>query len=248
MTTWTLRSLFGVGGERNTVKVNRLRRHRDKQWRKRRAARDQFNPESLEQRAMMAVVAPAYEVSQDWGSGFQAGIELQNQDVEAVNDWTISFDYGADITSIWDATIVAREGDRYTIANAGWNADLEAGRSVAFGFIGSADVSGTNVAPPENYLVNGEPIDDMGGTPSPVPDAPPPTDPVATDPGPTAPDPVASPGEYNTVFNVISDWGSGFTGEVAVQNLSSATLKGWEASFDFAGDINSIWNGQYFEH
>ena len=29
---------------------------------------------------------------------------------------------GQDITSIWDATIVAREGDRYTIANAGWNA------------------------------------------------------------------------------------------------------------------------------
>ena len=244
MTTWTLRSLFGVGGERNTVKINRLRRHRDKQWRKRRGARDQFNPESLEQRAMMAVVAPAYEVCQDWGSGFQAGIELQNQDVEAVNDWTISFDYGADITSIWDATIVAREGDRYTIANAGWNADLEAGRSVAFGFIGSADVSGTNVAPPENYLVNGEPIDDVGGTPSPVPVEPSPTDPVAADPGPTAPDPVALPGEYNTVFNVISDWGSGFTGEVAVQNLGSETLKGWEASFDFAGDIDSIWNGQ----
>ena len=44
-------------------------------------------------------------------------------------------------------------------------------------------------------------------------------------------------------LNVISI-GSGFTGEVAVQNLSSETLKGWEASFDFAGDINSIWNGQ----
>ena len=247
MTTWTLRSLFGVGGGRNSVKINRLRRHRDKQWRKRRAARDQYNPESLEQRAMMAVVAPAYEVCQDWGSGFQAGIELQNLDVEAVNDWTISFDYGADISSIWDATIVAREGDRYTIANAGWNADLEAGRSVAFGFIGSADVSGVNVAAPVNYSVNGDPIDNVGGTPAPAPAEPLPTDPVATNPAPTAPapaDPVTLPGEYNTVFNVISDWGSGFTGEVAVQNLGSETLKGWEASFDFAGDIDSIWNGQ----
>ena len=95
--------------------------------------------------------------------------------------------------------------------------------------------------------MNGDPIDDVGVSPSPAPIAPSPTDPVATDPGPTEPvvaDPVASPGVYNTVFNVISDWGSGFTGEVAVQNLSSETLKGWEASFDFAGDINSIWNGQ----
>ena len=112
---------------------------------------------------MMAVVAPAYEVCQDWGSGFQAEIELKNLDVEAVNDWTISFDYGADITSIWDATIVAREGDRYTIANAGWNADLEAGRSVAFGFIGSPDISGFKCrCRCANYSVNGDPIDDVG--------------------------------------------------------------------------------------
>ena len=158
MTTWTLRSLFGMDEERNTAKANRQRYQRDKRWRKRKAARDQYNPESLEQRAMMAVVAPAYEVTQDWGSGFQAEIELQNLDVEAVNDWTISFNYGADITSIWDATVVAREGDRYTIANAGWNADLEAGRSVAFGFIGSPDVSGASVAAPVGYQVNGEPM------------------------------------------------------------------------------------------
>ena len=251
MTTWTLRSLFGMGEERNIAKANRQRYQRDKRWRKRKTARDQYNPESLEQRAMMAVVAPAYEVSQDWGSGFQAEIELQNLDVEAVNDWTISFNYAADITSIWDATVVAREGDRYTIANAGWNANLEAGRSVAFGFIGSADVSGASVAAPINYQVNGDPVDDNVGTPPLAPVAPSPADPVVTDPVATTPvitdpdvtDPVSETGDFNAVFNVISDWGSGFTGEVAVQNLGSETLKGWEVSFDFGGDINSIWNG-----
>jgi hypothetical protein len=251
MTTWTLRSLFGMDEERNIAKANRQRYQRDKRWRKRKAARDQYNPESLEQRAMMAVVAPAYEVTQDWGSGFQAEIELQNLDVEAVNDWTISFNYGADITSIWDATVVAREGDRYTIANAGWNADLEAGRSVAFGFIGSPDVSGASVDAPVGYQVNGEPIDDNVGTTPLAPVGPSPADPVATDPvatdpvatDPVATDPVSETGNFNAVFNVISDWGSGFTGEVAVQNLSSETLNGWEASFDFGGDINSIWNG-----
>ena len=251
MTTWTLRSLFGMGEERNIAKANRQRYQRDKRWRKRKTARDQYNPESLEQRAMMAVVAPAYEVSQDWGSGFQAEIELQNLDVETVNDWTISFNYAADITSIWDATVVAREGDRYTIANAGWNANLEAGRSVAFGFIGSADVSGASVAAPINYQVNGDPVDDNVGTPPLAPVAPSPADPVVTDPVATTPvitdpditDPVSETGDFNAVFNVISDWGSGFTGEVAVQNLGSETLKGWEVSFDFGGDINSIWNG-----
>ncbi len=232
--------------ERNTAKANRQRYQRDKRWRKRKAARDQYNPESLEQRAMMAVVAPAYEVTQDWGSGFQAEIELQNLDVEAVNDWTISFNYGADITSIWDATVVAREGDRYTIANAGWNADLEAGRSVAFGFIGSPDVSGASVAAPVVGQVNGEPIEYNAVTAVPVTGKPSHADPVTPDPvvsDPVTPDPVSETGTFDAVFNVISDWGSGFTGEVAVQNLSSETLKGWEVSFDFGGDINSIWNG-----
>ena len=86
MTTWTLRSLFGMDEERNTAKANRQRYQRDKRWRKRKAARDQYNPESLEQRAMMAVVAPAYESTQEWGGGFQAEIELQNLDVEAVRN------------------------------------------------------------------------------------------------------------------------------------------------------------------
>ena len=56
----------------------------------------------------------------------------------------------------------------------------------------------------------------MGVSPSPAP-APSPTDPVA-DPGPTdsCSRPDGSAWQY-TVFNVISDWGSGFTGEVAVE-------------------------------
>ena len=150
MASWTLRSLFGMGGEKKPVHGRQTRRQRDRQWKKRRAARDQFLPESLEQRAMMAVVLPAYEITQDWGSGFEAGIELQNLDAETFNNWFVSFDYAADITSIWDAAIVARDGDRYTIEHAGWNATLEAGRSVAFGFLGSG-----SSAAPTNFLING---------------------------------------------------------------------------------------------
>ncbi|MGA1619825.1 MAG: cellulose binding domain-containing protein, partial [Pirellulales bacterium] len=223
MTTWTLRSLFGMGGDKGSKVSQRLRQQRDRHWRKRRAARDQFAAEPLEQRAMMAVVAPAYEVTQDWGSGFEAGIELQNLDTEAVNDWTVSFDYAADISSIWNAAIVARDGDRYTIENAGWNADLAAGQTVAFGFIGAGDSSA-----PTNFLINGEPIDGLPSQPDPI--APEPVDPSPVVPEPA--DPAAPTGSLSADFSVVSDWGSGFTGEVTVRNAGDATLEGWNVSFD----------------
>ena len=245
MTTWTLRSLFRMGGDQGSQNSPKISRQRDRQWRKRRAARDQYSPEALEQRAMMAVVAPAYEVSQDWGSGFQAEIELQNLDVVAVNDWTISFDYAADISSIWNAAIVARDGDRYTIENAGWNADLAAGQTVAFGFIGAGDSTA-----PSNFLVNGEPIDGLPSQPEPItpdPVAPAPVEPEPTDPETDEPapgDPTAPASSLSAEFNVVSDWGSGFTGDVTVRNDSDASLEGWNVSFDFAGEISSIWNAE----
>ncbi|NBS32980.1 MAG: hypothetical protein EBS83_09295 [Planctomycetia bacterium] len=57
-------------------------------------------------------------------------------------------------------------------------------------------------------------------------------------------DPAAPTGSLSADFGVVSDWGSGFTGEVTVSNGSDTTLEGWNVSFDFAGEINSLWNGE----
>lgn len=106
---------------------------------------------------MMSATVPDYKVMQDWGSGFQAGISLANQGSTPVVDWKVSFDYAAQISSIWDARIVSHVGSTYTIANSGWNGTLDAGKSVAFGFIG-AGTGGTSVAAPSRWILNGEPI------------------------------------------------------------------------------------------
>ena len=95
---------------------------------------------------------------QDWGSGFQAGITLDNRGTTPVTDWKVSFDYAAQINSIWDARIVSRVGSTYTIANTGWNGTLDAGKSVAFGFIGAGGAAAT----PSRWLLNGEPIGSDG--------------------------------------------------------------------------------------
>ena len=114
--------------------------------------------ESLEGRAMMSATVPDYKVVQDWGSGFQAGITLDNRGTTPVTDWKVSFDYGAQINSIWDARIVSHVGTTYTIANTGWNGTLDAGTSVAFGFIGAGGAAAT----PSRWLLNGEPIGSDG--------------------------------------------------------------------------------------
>ena len=116
--------------------------------------RSRLAPESLEARTMLTAAMPNYQLVQDWGTGFQAGITLDNKGTTAVTDWKVSFDYSPQISSIWDAKIVSHVGSTYTIANAGWNGTLDPGRSVAFGFIGA----GTGAAAPLNWMINGEPV------------------------------------------------------------------------------------------
>jgi hypothetical protein len=55
-------------------------------------------------------------------------------------------------------------------------------------------------------------------------------------------DDVAPQPTRDVFFRVVSDWGSGFTGEVTVNNRSGKVLTDWRLEFDFVGTINSIWN------
>ncbi len=49
-------------------------------------------------------------------------------------------------------------------------------------------------------------------------------------------------------FEVVSNWGSGFTGQVTIHNSGATTVQDWRLEFDFAGSINSIWNGTIESH
>nr|MCH9760645.1 cellulase family glycosylhydrolase [Actinomycetes bacterium] len=82
--------------------------------------------------------------------------------------------------------------------------------------------------------------DDSATDPGPV--DPGPTDPGPTDPGPTDPGPT-DPGTASVVFTKTSDWGSGFNGDVTVNNTGATELSDWQVEFDFPGTISSIWSG-----
>lgn len=88
----------------------------------------------------------------DWQTGFTGNIAITNQGSTAINGWTIGFDFGPSIDSLWNATLVSRSGTRYTLKDAGYNATIGPGATVSFGFNGSP---GNLQTTPLNYTLNG---------------------------------------------------------------------------------------------
>jgi hypothetical protein len=183
-------------------------------------------------------LAPAtvnFAVTQDWGSGFQAGVTVTGgPGAAAVSNWRLEFDYTPTISDIWDATVLSHVGNHYIIGSAGWNSTLAPGGIVSFGFVAGP---GNTTAQPSSYLLNGVPLG--GTTPAPAP---------APSPSPApAPTPTPTPsGSFQ--FSVVSDWGSGFTGNVTATNSTGTALNNWSLGFDSAGQISSIWNATITSH
>ncbi|MEM9551074.1 MAG: cellulose binding domain-containing protein, partial [Pseudomonadota bacterium] len=71
-------------------------------------------------------------IESQWSSGFVAQLVFAAED--AVNSWTLQFEMNADITNIWNAEIVSKEGNLYTVKNVGFNGNLSAGGEASFGF------------------------------------------------------------------------------------------------------------------
>ena len=74
----------------------------------------------------------------------------------ALTNWTVEFDSTANITNIWNATIVSHVGSHYVIRNLSWNPVIAAnGGRVDFGFQGTP---GNATDGPRNYVLNGQPV------------------------------------------------------------------------------------------
>ena len=117
--------------------------------------------EPLECRTLLAVdVVPSLVVTNDWTSGFQAELTLDNRG-STISPWRLEFDMPADIGSIWNAQIESHVGNHYTIVGASWDTTLAAGSTLSFGFVASP---GGSQAAPANYVLNGTPLD--GSAPS----------------------------------------------------------------------------------
>jgi aryl-phospho-beta-D-glucosidase BglC (GH1 family) len=98
-------------------------------------------------RAEIAVAAsPAEEVQlmidlilkEDWGSGALFNVSISNVSDTAVTAWQMALDLPFDVAELWDARLVADEGERVVLRNGDGNGTIGPGGSVDFGFISDA--------------------------------------------------------------------------------------------------------------
>ncbi len=189
--------------------------------------------ERLEDRQVLSGVATSYAVTSNWGSGFQAQMTLTNPQTTPLTGWTLSFDFGAQISSIWDARIVSHSGSHYVVSGANWDSDLPAGGSLSFGFVaGPGSASST----PTNMIVAGASSTGTGGG--------------AGDGGSGG---SSSGGGINasgvqSTYAVSSNWGSGFQASMNLTNTQSSPVTNWTMSFSYNAAISSIWNARVVSH
>jgi hypothetical protein len=102
-----------------------------------------------------------YQVQSTWSGGLTAQITATNSGTTPLNNWSLAFDYGGQISSIWNASITSHTGTHYVVTNAGWNSTIPAGGSVSFGFVTSTPGA---PATPINYNLSGaSPVNSGGG-------------------------------------------------------------------------------------
>lgn len=54
--------------------------------------------------------------------------------------------------------------------------------------------------------------------------------------------------KYEVEYTIVSDWGRGANAEIAISNLSEEKIEEWKLTFEFAGSIVNIWNGNVMSH
>ncbi|MES2673722.1 MAG: cellulose binding domain-containing protein [Pseudomonadota bacterium] len=87
--------------------------------------------------SIAAKASCAYVIGSQWGNGFTAAIRVKNTGTQTLNGWSVNWRYndGSKVTGSWNATMSG--SNPYTAKNVGWNANIQPGQTVEFGFQGS---------------------------------------------------------------------------------------------------------------
>src|SRR6187431_1559214 len=73
-----------------------------------------------------------YVVTNSWGAGATASIEITNTGSTALNGWSVSWNYVNNrVTSSWNATLGG--SNPYSATNLSWNGSVPPGQTVSFG-------------------------------------------------------------------------------------------------------------------
>ena len=86
-----------------------------------------------------------YVVTNQWGNGFTGAIRITNNGNSAINGWNVSWNYtdGSRVTNSWNATVSG--SNPYSATAMGWNAAIQPGQTVEFGFQGTKNSAQASV-------------------------------------------------------------------------------------------------------
>lgn len=73
----------------------------------------------------------------EWHNGYVASITIENLSDRVLEDWILTFTSSDEIVSIWHAVIDFHTDCAYIIHNASYNANINPGASVTFGYLAS---------------------------------------------------------------------------------------------------------------
>lgn len=79
----------------------------------------------------------SYVVTNDWGSGYTAAIRIKNNGTNAINSWSVNWNYSdaTRITNSWNANFTGN--NPYGATGLSWNSSIQPGQTVEFGFQGT---------------------------------------------------------------------------------------------------------------
>lgn len=75
-----------------------------------------------------------YSINSTWEEGQNIEIEVVNTGSVSILNWGIKFDAKGDVHNIWNARVMEQKENSYIIRNDEWNYEIEAGKSVKFGY------------------------------------------------------------------------------------------------------------------
>ncbi len=76
-----------------------------------------------------------YNVTDEWEDGYTGEITITNNSENVIRNWALDFSCNNENISVWNARLITHEGNRVSVGNMGFNADINTDESVSFGFI-----------------------------------------------------------------------------------------------------------------
>ena len=89
-----------------------------------------------------------YSILAEWSSGFTGQVTITNDTSEAIEGWSVSWEYtdGSTIPQVWNGILAGQ--NPFTVSNAAYNGTIAPNRSTTFGFNGAKATQGLDAQIP----------------------------------------------------------------------------------------------------